>query len=119
MYGTEKAQVTNFSNNGIIPLLDIDIQGAKKVYAAFPDSNFIFILPPSLSALKERLILRGTETEASLQVRLANAVTEIQECLELSKIIQQRVVNDSLETATENFVSLVEALYLKELGLSS
>jgi len=45
----------------IIPLLDIDIQGAKKVYAAFPDSNFIFICPPSMKELRERLVKRGTE----------------------------------------------------------
>jgi guanylate kinase len=48
MYGTEKAQVTSLRNSSIIPLLDIDIQGAKKMYAAFPESNFIFLCPPSI-----------------------------------------------------------------------
>jgi guanylate kinase len=63
-YGTEKAQIREFSNNKIIPLLDIDIQGAKKVYAAFPETNFIFICPPSFADLRLRLEKRGTDSEA-------------------------------------------------------
>lgn len=54
-YGTEKAQIREFSEKRIIPLLDIDIQGAKKVFAAFPETNFIFIGPPSVRELKQRL----------------------------------------------------------------
>lgn len=119
MYGTEKAQIAEFSKNNIIPLLDIDIQGAKKVYAAFPDSNFIFICPPSFKILKERLLFRGTETEESLKIRMKNAITETQECLELSKVIQHRVINDNLEVASQSFINIVEALYLKELELNS
>ena len=63
-YGTEKAQIRDFSLNKTIPLLDIDIQGAKKVFAAFPDTNFIFICPPSVADLKFRLEKRGTDSEA-------------------------------------------------------
>jgi len=44
--------------------LDIDIQGAKKVFAAFPETNFIFVCPPSVSELKARLIKRNTDSEA-------------------------------------------------------
>ena len=72
-----------------------------------------------MATLKERLMLRGTETEETLKVRMANAITETQECLELAKMIQQRIVNDNLEVATQNFINVVEALYMKELGLSN
>lgn len=86
-YGTEKAQIRQCSEKKIIPLLDIDIQGAKKVYAAFPDTNFIFICPPSIPVLKERLIKRATDSEAQLAVRLKNAEGEIAECINMGKVI--------------------------------
>lgn len=86
-YGTEKKQIRDFSERKIIPLLDIDIQGAKKVYAAFPETNFIFICPPSIEDLEKRLLKRGTDTVAQLQVRLKNAVGEIAECISLSHMI--------------------------------
>ena len=71
----------------IIPLLDIDIQGAKKVHASFPESNFIFICPPSIKELVYRLVKKGTESPESLKIRSANAVNEIAECLHLKKMI--------------------------------
>ena len=116
-YGTEKAQIAQFSANGIIPLLDIDIQGAKKVHAAFPDTNFIFICPPSVAALKERMTKRGQDSDAQIAIRVNNAVGEIAECIALRKVIQYRVVNDDLEKASERFLRVIEGLYAEELGV--
>lgn len=52
MYGTAKSQITGIQKENKIPLLDIDVQGAIKFEKAFPDSNFIAIIPPSVEALK-------------------------------------------------------------------
>ena len=82
-------------------MLDIDIQGAKKVYVAFPDTNFIFICPPSISELKQRLVKRQTDSEEQLNIRLKNAETEIAECLSSKEMIQYRVVNEDLQMASE------------------
>jgi guanylate kinase len=54
---------------------------------AFPDTNFIFICPPSIPVLKERLIKRATDSEAQLTVRLKNAEGEIEECINMGKVI--------------------------------
>ena len=54
-------------------MLDIDVVGALKFNKAFPDSNFVSILPPSIDSLRERLVGRGTETEETLKTRLGNA----------------------------------------------
>lgn len=55
MYGTAKSQIRGIQSENKIPLLDIDVQGAIKFEKAFPDSNFIAIIPPSVEALRQRL----------------------------------------------------------------
>lgn len=89
------------------------------MYNAFPETNFIFICPPSIQALRERLTKRLTESESSLNIRLKNAEKEITECLFLKQMIHYRVVNEDLEKAKSTFNKLVEVLYEKELGLDS
>jgi guanylate kinase len=86
---------------------------------AFPETNFIFVCPPSITELKSRLVKRNTDSEAQLAVRLKNAVGEIDECLALWKMIQFRVLNVDLERATEEFVKIIETLYGGELGRSA
>ena len=83
MYGTAKAAIHKIQNEKKIPLLDIDIQGALKFEKAFPDSNFLTVLPKSLAQLRERLIKRGTENEKTLETRLGNAT---EECRILTKV---------------------------------
>lgn len=55
IYGTAKSQIRGIQSENKIPLLDIDVQGAIKFEKAFPDSNFIAIIPPSVEALRQRL----------------------------------------------------------------
>lgn len=63
------------------------------MHAAFPETNYISILPPSIDALRERIVKRGQDSEAQLAVRLKNAVGEIAEIIELENVIQQRIIN--------------------------
>ena len=76
-YGTSKSQIKDIMNEGLIPLLDIDIQGTIKFVKAFPETRTLFIVPPSIDEIERRLIARGTETEQSLQTRVKNASSEI------------------------------------------
>ncbi len=99
MYGTAKSQITGIQKQNKIPLLDIDVQGAIKFEKAFPDSNFIAIIPPSVEALKQRLEKRGTETEKTMSTRLANAPGEIELIFKLRNTFQFRIVNSDLQLA--------------------
>ena len=62
-YGTSKSQIKKIMNDAMIPLLDIDIQGAVKFVKAFPESRTLLIVPPSIDEIEKRLIARGTESE--------------------------------------------------------
>lgn len=107
LYGTQKSQIQDIIQQGFIPLLDIDIQGAEKFVEAFPTSNTFFLFPPSLDELRMRLVKRGTETEESLQVRLASAEKEIQRALvknDPMNLIGYKLINDNAETCLEKFV---------------
>jgi len=91
------------------------VQGALKFNKAFPDSNFVAILPPSIDSLKERLIGRGTETEQTLKTRIGNAQKEMDTILKESDIFQYRVTNDDLDEASLVLGNLVTVLYNEEL----
>lgn len=92
-YGTEKAQIRSVMERRKIVLLDIDIQGSIKMFKAFPETNFIFICPPSIDELKKRLIKRGTDKEEQIAIRLKNAEIEIAESLKRRDMIRYRLVN--------------------------
>ena len=76
-YGTSKSTIKDIQSKNRIPLLDIDIQGTEKFCKSFPETQTIFMLPPSLEALKTRLTKRGTDKPDQIQKRLNNALTEI------------------------------------------
>lgn len=76
-YGTSKAWVENKLNNGCDVILEIDWQGAAQIQHSMPDAISIFILPPSLQALRERLISRGQDIKQIIETRMAQAVSEI------------------------------------------
>jgi guanylate kinase len=96
MYGTLRTVVENDLNKGYFVLLDIDVLGAKNVKEMYGDEALaIFLTPPSIDVLKQRLIARGTETEQSLQTRLERAEKEMAYASHFDTV----VVNDDLETA--------------------
>lgn len=104
-YGTDGRQVEQWLAAGHDVLLDIDVQGALQVRCAFPRANTIFILPPSLETLRERLQNRGTETPEQLSRRLAAAHQEIQEAPWYDYII----VNDILADAVADLNAVLRA----------
>jgi guanylate kinase len=94
-YGTPRSELERIWQQGQAPLLDVDVKGGLNVKKYYPGSLSIFVEPPSMEILKERLEGRGTETPASLQDRLSKASFEMSFRNEFDKI----VVNDSLERA--------------------
>lgn len=76
-YGTPKAKVEEKLATGIDVLLEIDIQGALNVKEAYPNGIFIFILPPSMTELRKRITGRGTDSEASINLRLSQTLKEV------------------------------------------
>ena len=105
-YGTSKASVEDVLNSGKICILDIDVQGVKAVKDTDLTPMFVFIKPPSLETLEERLRARGTETEESLSKRLGAAAAEM-EYGETEGNFDTIIVNDDLETAYINLRDFV------------
>jgi guanylate kinase len=81
-YGTTYDSITNLLEQNKSILLILDVNGFDLLLEKFPHSNGIFILPPSIEALKERLISRNTETEDEINIRLKTAKKEIQVCID-------------------------------------
>lgn len=104
-YGTPKSNVLEVLESGKDVILEIDIQGALKVKEAFREGIFIFILPPSMEELKQRIIRRGSETPESLMTRFKSAYKEINYVSKYS----YAVVNDTVEEAVKKIESIVVA----------
>ena len=120
MYGTAKSQIRQIQAQQKIPLLDIDVQGTENFLKAFPETNTLFIFPPSKESIEKRLRGRGTETEATLKTRVDNATTEMAKGLDPhdpKHLIGHRMINDDIYRSQTTFVRLIEALYKKELKL--
>ncbi len=103
-YGTLVSEVESKLASGTSLILEIDVQGALQVKDKIPDAVLIFIKPPSLEILRARLVGRGSETPESLELRMANAEHE----LELADRYDDVVVNDDLDRATAELLSVIE-----------
>lgn len=103
-YGTLKSELTRIWNLGKIPVLDIDVKGAIKIQKQLAENCLsIFIMPPSIEVLKQRLEKRKTETAENIQMRLDKAAFEISFSNQFNAIIQ----NNDLAlacTETENII---------------
>lgn len=104
-YGTSRSVVDDILGRGHHVILDIDIQGGEQLMAAYPDAVSVFIVPPSLEVLRQRLSERSTETAETLQLRLSSAKAEVQ----ASKNYQYVVVNDELEDAVARLTEILNA----------
>lgn len=104
-YGTLVSEVTRLLDAGSSLVLEIDVQGALQVKERFPDAVLIFIKPPSLEVLRERLQGRGTEDAQSVATRMANARRE----LELAPRYDEVLVNDELERAVAELNDIISA----------
>lgn len=104
-YGTPKKAVIDELNKGNDVILEIDIQGALKVKENYPDALFIFILPPSMKELKNRITKRGTETPESLIKRFKAAFGELNYVTKYN----YAVVNDDLKIASKKIENIISA----------
>lgn len=107
MYGTSKKAVDVVRDNGKVCVLDIDVQGVKQVKQTTLDPLYVFIKPPSVAALQERLKKRNTENLTSLTLRLQAAQKEI-EYGEDPANFDFVVINDDLEQAYKELKKFVE-----------
>ena len=108
-YGTSKRWIESQMTEGRDVLLEIDWQGAQQVRKAFPGAMGIFILPPSLDALHERLSGRGTDSAEIIARRLAAARDEMRHVDEFEYVI----INDDLQQAFDNLKSVISASRLQ------
>lgn len=104
-YGTPKDMVLSRLERGRNVILDIDTQGGLQVRKAMPEAVLIFILPPSLSELRKRLVGRGTETADKVEKRLGKALNEIKLIGEYDYFI----VNNDIEEAADEVRSIMKA----------
>lgn len=108
-YGTPRDPVEEWLSQGRDVVLEIEVQGGAQVKKLMPECVSIFILPPSMKVLGERLRGRGTETEETVQKRLATARREIPQAREYDYL----VFNDRLEDAVEEILAILRAEKLK------
>ena len=104
-YGTAKNQILERTGAGADVILEVDVQGAAKVRELLMDSVSIFILPPSFEVLKQRLIARGTDAPAELELRLRRAPDEMREYSSFDYVI----INDEVEKAVCQLESIIYA----------
>lgn len=107
-YGTSKHWTEAEMTAGRDVLLEIDWQGAQQVRKSFPEAIGVFILPPSLQALEERLSSRGTDSAETIARRIAAARDEMRHVDEFDYVI----INDELQQALSNLLSVVSATRL-------
>jgi guanylate kinase len=105
-YGTLRQELERIWGNGQIPVLDIDVKGAIHVKQQYPESTLtLFIEPPSVEVLRNRLMSRGTETEESLAARVNKASYE----LSFKDQFDRHILNEDLEKACAEARNIVEA----------
>ncbi|REJ10836.1 guanylate kinase [Halobacillus trueperi] len=108
-YGTPRQYVEQTLNEGKDVFLEIEVQGALKVRENFPEGVFVFLIPPSLEELKDRIVNRGTETEDKVKNRLKAAKEEI----DMMDAYDYVVVNDQIDNAVTKVKSIVASEHCK------
>ena len=105
LYGTSISSVNRELSSGKDLLMDVDIQGSQEIKRQFPDSLSIFILPPSIDILKERLQKRSPNEKMNIDLRLKKASEEIKRCRDYDFII----INDDLKKAIKEIEAIIVA----------
>jgi len=104
-YGTSKSAISASLSQGIDVFLDIDWQGARQIRQQAPSATGIFILPPSLAELEQRLTQRGQDSAEVIAKRMAQAQNEMSHANEYEYLI----INDNFDAALHEFESIVLA----------
>ncbi|EFW88182.1 MULTISPECIES: guanylate kinase [Streptococcus] len=108
-YGTPLTYVNETLDKGIDVFLEIEVQGALQVKKKVPDGVFIFLTPPDLDELKDRLVGRGTDSEEVIRQRIERAKEEIA----LMREYDYAVVNDEVSLAAERVKRIIEAEHFR------
>jgi guanylate kinase len=103
LYGTSHKAIASQLEQGQDVVLDIDWQGARQVRTTFPGCCLIFIIPPSLEALRQRLNSRGQDSDSVIQRRMRDARAEISHWAEFDQL----VVNDNFDEALEELLRII------------
>lgn len=112
-YGTLKSEVDRLFAEGRSVVLEIDVQGGLNVRKFWPGAVLVFIEPPSASELERRLRGRGTEDEASIELRLKNSAAE----MAAAASYDERIVNDDLDRAVDELADLIDSYETNERSL--
>lgn len=108
-YGTPKKYVVEQLQAGHNVILEIEVQGALQVKKIYPDGVLVFLVPPNLEELGNRLTKRGTEDKETINRRLRRALEE----MELVENYDYVVINDTIEQATADIRTIVQAEKMK------
>ncbi len=103
-YGTLKREVEEKLDNGENIILEIDIQGTLQVQKVYKNAVYVFLLPPSISELRNRILKRGSETESSFNIRFSSVSEE----LKYMGSYDYAVINDDLDSAVEKVNSIID-----------
>ncbi|MCR5650974.1 MAG: guanylate kinase [Lachnospiraceae bacterium] len=106
-YGTPKEYVFSKLDEGFDVILEIEIQGAMQIREKYPDTLLVFVLPPSASELKNRLVGRGTETPEVIEKRMTRAAAE-SEGIEKYDYI---VINDDIDECAKQLHEIIKAAH--------
>lgn len=112
-YGTSKGELQRIKDAGKIPVIEVDVQGAIDLNKMALEGNYLFIYPPSFEELRKRIGNR-IEDEAAFKIRIADAIKQI-ELANNSVLFTNRLVNDKIDEAIDQFFTLIEALYFQEI----
>ena len=104
-YGTPKEHIEEKLKNGIDVILEIEIEGASNIKKLIPEALFIFIMPPSLKEMVQRLKKRGTDSPEKILERFKRSYQEINEVTKYNYV----VVNDDLKEATQKVEAIIKA----------
>ncbi len=110
-YGTPRSEIERIEAKGEIPVFDVDVKGAMNIKRAYDDSLSIFIQPPSIDALRERLTARATETPEQIDQRLRRAEFEITFASRFDRVI----VNDKLDRACDETEEAIRGFIKKNM----
>jgi guanylate kinase len=103
LYGTPREFVERTLESGVDVVLSVDVQGGRQVKKVFPDAVTVFILPPSLEVLEQRIRLRAADPAGTITTRLENAREELRALPDYEYV----VVNDGLEEAVSALCSII------------
>lgn len=108
-YGTSLKAVESLSKQGYNVILEIDVQGAEQIRRLLPEATSIFILPPSMAKLNERLRNRGTDSEDVIAYRLEKSREEIEQSLLFDYVI----VNEEITQAENDLLAIIRSVGLR------